>query len=221
MKRLAIIPARGGSVRIPQKNIRPFLGKSMILRAIATAMAAEIFDKIVVSTDCPEVESAAWAASHAAMGEVPARTHLPGRFGIHHRPRCDGSMGTQEVAAMVLRDEHFFDAACVIYPCTPLLQPEDLRNGWDQLLRQHARYAFSVQKSPLADAGAYYWGWRGAFLAGLPLIDVYTVMVPLPSERVCDINTPEDWARAEAMYKALRCAEPARTEPTFQMGQHV
>lgn len=187
MKRVAILPARGGSVRVPRKNIRAFHGRPMISYPIDAARRSELFDAIVVSTDDEEIADVA-----QGLGAQ-----------VHWRQHCDGTMGTQEIAAKVLREVEWFDAACVIYPCSPLLLPSDLTLGWSMLTEQHARYVMTVQTDPLADAGCFYWGWRGAFIAGLPLIDIRTAMLPLPRDRCIDINTLDDMERAAKMYSAL------------------
>jgi N-acylneuraminate cytidylyltransferase len=112
----------------------------------------------------------------------------------------DGSKGTQEVARDVLMDMPDVDEACVIYATSPLLVPSDLVRGHAVLQRTGALFAMSVQTSPLADAGCFYWGKADAFRICAPLIDSHTVMVPMPAGRCCDINVEADWIKAEQMY---------------------
>lgn len=188
--KVAIIPARGGSVRIPRKNVRQFRGKSMLLYAIDAAKESGLFDLIVVSTD--DTEIATYAFEFDAM--VVPREH------------DDGSIGTQEIAARVLDQLDLHGSACVIYPCTPLLNADLLKLGWSYLLRPDAKcFARSVGPDG-QDAGCFYFGWSRAFRARCQLDAFHTIDVPLPAEQVCDINTPEDWARAESMFDALRRA---------------
>lgn len=184
---LAIIPARGGSRRIPRKNIRPFFGKPIIAYAIDVAKQAGVFRDIIVSTDDDEI--ALIALSHGAK--------------VLQRLQDDGSRGTQDVAAEVIEKTGHEGLACVIYPTTPLLEPMDLIRGLHAVQRAGVLYSFSIGTEPLADAGGFYWGRHWAFKNRVPLLDVGTVMVPMPANRVCDINTEEDWRQCEQMYQEL------------------
>lgn len=191
---IAIIPARGGSQRIPHKNVREFHGKPIIAYSIESARASGLFDKIIVSTD--DVKIARIADNHGAM--------------IHIRPAAlaQDEVGTQEVVKAVLetigRRAKPNGYACCIYATAPLMTADDLRRGYNIILKRLASFAFSVGTDPLQDAGQWYWGRVSAFLESVPLIDEQTVMVPIDRRRVCDINTEEDWARAEAMFISIR-----------------
>lgn len=190
--RIAILPARGGSVRIPGKNIRPFRGQPMLRYPIAAAQASGLFDLIVVSTDSHLIANVAFQAGCTV---VP-------------READDGSAGTQEIAARVLDalDVHG-GAACVIYPCSPLLGPGHLQEGWARLLGPDLTKCFVRSADGLGnDAGCFYFGWVRAFRDRKPLDAWTTVDVALPAGRAIDINTEADWARAEAMYDAMRRA---------------
>lgn len=190
--RLAIIPARGGSRRVPRKNCRDFMGKPMLTYPLDAAKASGLFDLIVVSTD--DAEIAALAFQHGA-------TVVP-------READDGSTGTQEIAARVLdRLELHGAAACVLYPCTPLLLPQDIRAAWETLLQPDIQKCFVRAVGPDGkDAGAMYWGWIRAFRDRRPLDAFNTHDFVMPAERVCDVDWPKDWARAESMFKALHGA---------------
>ncbi len=193
MSSVAIIPARGGSQRIPRKNVRDFCGRPIIEYSIETAIKSELFESVVVSTDDEEI------------GEISRKAGALVMF----RPPCDGSMGTQEVARLVLHQLPIMTTtACIVYATAPLLLPSDLEEGFHALMEPGCRFAMSVSDSPLTDAGAYYWGWTQAFLSGSPLIAPHTAMVPLPADRVCDINTHADWTTATYLYQALRRAQP-------------
>jgi len=126
---------------------------------------------------------------------------------VYMRPRALGAdeVGTQEVMRDALHHLPPCFYACCIYPTAPLMSIADLREGLEAI-RPGAggfAYAFSVNIDPLHDAGQFYWGHAKAFMAGAPLVSYYSRMVPVAADRVCDINTPEDWARAEAMYLQL------------------
>ena len=193
--RVAIIPARSGSVRIPSKNWRMFRGQPMLLYPIQAAQASGLFDLIVVSTDSHLIANIAFQAGCTV---VP-------------RPADDGSTGTQEIAARVLDQLDIHDGACcVLYPCSPLLLPDDLRDGWHALLAPaslNRSYAMSVGPDG-QDAGCWYWGWTLHHRARRPLDDYTAVKVEMPAERVQDINTIDDWTAAEAKFDALRRATP-------------
>jgi pseudaminic acid cytidylyltransferase len=189
--RIAIIPARGGSRRVPRKNVREFCGAPMLAHPLLVAQHSSLFDLVVVSTD--DAEIAACAFRYGAV--------------VIPRPLDDGTVGTQEIAARVLDQLQVTGGvACVIYPCTPLLDVPHLKQGYARLLHPDARcFARSVGPDG-QDAGCYYWGWVRAFRDRRPLDEFNASDVVLPAERVCDINTPEDWARAESMFDALRRA---------------
>ena len=201
---VAIIPARGGSKRIPGKNTRLFHGKPILAYSIETARASNCFDKIIVSTEDEKVKAVA-----RAYGAK-----------IHNRAAslADDLTGTQAVARAALAwwaanpncTEPEF--ACCIYATCPLMTANDLRAGL-QALRFNAGIDYVYTIGPdRVDAGQFYWGRPKSFLAEVPLHG-NSFLLELPPERVCDINTEEDWARAEAMYQELqecRVEEEAR-----------
>jgi pseudaminic acid cytidylyltransferase len=197
MKTICIIPARGNSVRIPRKNIKPFHGKPIMLYSIETAQRSMLFDEIIVSTDDAEISKVARRA---------------GATVFWRRGMDDGTKGTQEVAADVLREKPA-GMACVLYATAPLIQSEDLLVGWQAMAGLQAFnsicYAMSVNIES-EDIGGFYWGFGHSFATGLPLGSRpswrHTTPLFVPDERCCDINTPEDWARAESMFEALRRA---------------
>lgn len=189
--RTAIIPARGGSKRIPQKNIREFFGKPIMAYAIETVQKSNLFDRIIVSTDC------------MAIAEVAEQYGVE----VFERQADDGTRGTQDVAAEIINGWYVeeCDTTCVIYPTSPLLLPTDLIQAAIYLTgNKAALYVMSVQQEPLADAGCFYFGRTWAFQIGMSLIDTRTIMYPLPAERCCDINTPDDWTRAEQLYQRMQ-----------------
>jgi N-acylneuraminate cytidylyltransferase len=228
---IAIIPARGGSKRIPRKNLKPFDGVPMIARSIQTALDCGLFSRVVVSTDDEEI--AALARTHGA--QVPF---------MRPAALADDFTGTAAVivhALQALREQGSqFDYACCIYATAPLLQARFLEQGL-QLLQQHPdkSFAFSVcdfgfpvqraltmdhqgaltalypefrntrsQDLPAAyqDAGQFYWGRSNAWLRGEVLYSPASLPVILPRHLVQDIDTSEDWKRAEYLYAALKAS---------------
>lgn len=184
--RLAIVPARGGSVRIPRKNIREFWEYPIIGFTIHTLQDCKLFDEVVVSTDDEQI--AAVAVTFGAK--------------IHWRETDDGTRGTQEVAKMVLdarADVADDDLACVMYATAPLVKPADLICA-AKCLGFGDAFVMAVGTEPLRDAGAFYLGLAAEFRTSHPLIHIDTRMYPLPENRICDINTEEDWTRAEQLY---------------------
>jgi pseudaminic acid cytidylyltransferase len=227
---VAIIPARGGSKRIPRKNIRPFLGKPIIAYSIEAARDAGMFDRIIVSTDDPEIAEVANA--HGA--ETPFL-----------RP-ADISDDQTDTAAVVKHTLEWLRTsgasaqyACCIYATAPFVRATDLQEGFNQLAASSKAFAFSVTSFPFPiqralkligdgvtpfapehaetrsqdleeayhDAGQFYWGRAAAFLAGLPLFAPSSIPIVLPRHRVQDIDTEEDWVRAEHLFRAIQASE--------------
>lgn len=200
MRPIAVIPARGGSQRIPRKNIRSFHGKPIIAYSIQTAIESGLFDRIVVSTDDREI------------AEIAV---LYGATDIHERRPEDAvnEVGTQEVMAKVLEDYAGLyepEFVCCIYATAPLMLAKDLHKGLRILeADKDAAFVFPVGLEPTRDAGAWYWGRRLEFLRRYPMAHPASFTDPriykmvLPEERICDINTIEDLERAEALYGEL------------------
>ena len=224
---VAIIPARGGSKRIPRKNIRAFAGKPIIAYSISAAQKSGLFDRIVVSTDDAEI---------AAVGrDCGAETPF-----VRPPELSDEHTGTVAVTghALTWLAEHGYDAeiACCVYATAPFVTAEDLGRGYDVLLRTRKNYAFTVTsfEFPIQravritadgdivpfypqwmewrsqdleeahhDAGQFYWGRAEAFRRRLSLYSGQSAPIVLPRYRVQDIDTPEDWKQAELMYASL------------------
>lgn len=191
MTRVAIIPARGGSVRIPRKNIRDFMGKPMMQWPIEAAKASGLFDRIIVSTDDHAVTALAFELDCV----------------IHPRAEDDGSTGTQELAGQILEAWPDVTEACVIYPCSPMLTAEDLRQAWAVyeagIVGVHP-YVVSCDQE-LQDVGCFYFGDAWTFRERVPL-EGHTCWLRMDPARFIDINTESDWLQAEAMFTALRRA---------------
>lgn len=222
--RIAVIPARGGSKRIPRKNIKEFCGKPMIAWAITTALESGLFDHVIVSTDDEEIA----AISRQWGAETP-----------FSRPAelADDLTPTVPVIAHAVKaclDQAWeVEYACCIYPCAPFLQVDDLIIAFDLLQKNNAdfvypvtEYAHPIQRamrqlpsgqmqfiSPeneltrtqdleksYHDSGQFYWGRASAWLEHRRM-HTDGLGMTIPSWRVVDIDSMDDWKRAEDIYK--------------------
>jgi pseudaminic acid cytidylyltransferase len=233
---VAVIPARGGSKRIPRKNVRAFAGLPMIAHSITSALGSGLFDRVIVSTDDDEI------------AEVAERYGAVAPF---RRPPTlsDDHTGTAPVIAHAvawLRErETTPSAVCCIYATAPFMRAEDLARGlallqtgaWSYVFSATS-YAFPVQRSfhertdhgiemlwpehlntrsqdlpeALHDAGQFYWGAPDAWSSVKPIFGTHSTIVRVPRWRVQDIDTLEDWAHAELLWQVLQggSAEDAR-----------
>jgi pseudaminic acid cytidylyltransferase len=226
--KIAIIPARGGSKRIPRKNIRSFAGKPIIAYSISAAQDSRLFDRVIVSTDDEEIATVA--------REFGAETPFT-------RPAAlaDDFTGTNTVAKhaiqWLLEQGCAIEYACCIYATAPFLRTRYLRMGLDKLIASDKSFAFSVTSFPFPiwravrilpdgtvdavypensskrsqdleeayhDAGQFYWGTARAFLDEVVTFSPASVPVVLPRYLVHDIDTLEDWKRAELMFEVLQ-----------------
>ncbi|WP_417539282.1 pseudaminic acid cytidylyltransferase [Marinobacter sp.] len=227
MSTVAIIPARGGSKRIPRKNIKEFFGKPMIAWSIEAARESGCFDRIVVSTDDAEIAEIARQFGAETPFMRPAQL-------------SDDYTGTVPVirhAVEWLADKGDpVSEACCLYATAPFISPEDLRRGKELLRTEACSYAFSVTSYAFPiqrairitgegrvdmfnpehfqtrsqdleeawhDAGQFYWGTAHAWKEERPIFSENAVPVTLPRHRVQDIDTPEDWVRAEWLFRAI------------------
>jgi pseudaminic acid cytidylyltransferase len=221
---VAIIPARGGSKRIPYKNIKPFCGKPMIAYAIDAAKDSGLFDEIVVSTDDEAIADVArqYGASVPFMRPAALADDITGTTPVVHH------------ALKMIEAEKKYQYACCIYATCPLIQISFLRQAYRALEQEPGKsfafsmtsFAFPVQRAlkiepniePLFpefinqrsqdlvegyhDAGQFYWGRVSAYMQGLPMFSDHAIPIILPRYLVQDIDTEEDWAQAELLYKA-------------------
>ena len=181
---VCIIPARGGSTRIPRKNIRPLAGRPIIAYSIENAQ--RVCTRVIVSTEDAEIAQLA-----RDMGaEVHQRSFEMAR----------NDVGTQEVAKHVLDELRIRRTArvLVLYPCAPLVGAWHLQMA---LARHH--YVVAIGSDPLADAGAFYAGRCADFRDAVPLWNDSTSVIVLPPALVCDVNTADDWERLENKYDML------------------
>jgi N-acylneuraminate cytidylyltransferase len=224
---LAIIPARGGSKRIPRKNIKEFAGRPMIDWSIRAAIESDRFDRIIVSTDDVEIAETV----RQLGGEVPF---------LRPAELADDYTGTSDVIRHAIRwiaqNDRMPGRVCCIYATAPFLRADDIAKGCDLLEESGAEfvfsatsYAFPIQRAirltperrvemlmpdqfgirsqdleeAYHDAGQFYWGRSEAWLSGKPVFSLSATALVLPRYRVQDIDTPDDWLRAELMFKAL------------------
>ncbi|MBP4034491.1 pseudaminic acid cytidylyltransferase [Aeromonas sp. PrichA-15] len=227
---LAIIPARGGSKRIPGKNIRPFAGVPMIVHSIRAAQDAGCFDQIIVSTD------------DELIAEVALQYGASVPF-IRPPDLADDHAGTQEVIAHAINwaisQGWQLGSVCCLYATAPFVRADDLRTGQNILEEGHQHFVFSAttfdyspyrgfirsgdgvemlfpehfptrsQDLPevLHDAGQFYWGKPTAWLTEQRLFSANASPLMLPRHRVQDIDTLEDWRRAELLWQLLKQEE--------------
>lgn len=224
--RIAVIPARGGSKRIPRKNIKPFAGKPMIAYAIGAARDCGAFDHIIVSTDDREIAEIA----RSVGAETPFSR--PPEFSDDFTPTVPVVAHAIEACRDLGWDVR---QACCIYPGVPFIESGDLLTALRLLDEGVAAYTFPVTgfPSPIQralkrggdghvapfnpeyastrtqdlepayfDAGQFYWGAAQAWTDGLNIHQNGACIV-LPEWRVVDIDTPADWERAEAMHRVL------------------
>jgi N-acylneuraminate cytidylyltransferase len=225
--KVAVIPARGGSKRIPRKNIRDFAGRPMLAYPVAAARRSGLFDRVIVSTEDEEIA----AVARACGAETP-----------FCRPAAlaDDHTGTDAIVRHALEwlaaQGSPAEYACCIYATAPFLDAAVLREGYRRLVDSGREFAFSVTSFPFPiqralrlhadgaveamqpenifrrsqdlepafhDAGQFYWGRARAFLNEVVTFSPASTAVLLPRHRVQDIDTEEDWRRAELMYRAL------------------
>lgn len=226
MKKLAIIPARGGSKRIPKKNIKLFCGQPIIAYSIQVAKESGLFDSIIVSTDDENIARIA--------REYGAKTPF-----MRPSELSDDFTGTGAVTAHAL--EYFksqnenFDFCCTIYATAPFLQANTLKQSFNELIASQAKYCFGATSYPYPiwrsfsvnenkrcemffkenfdkrsqdlqdayhDAGQFYWD-NLKLNSDKNIFQGDSIAHILPRTAVQDIDTKEDWDMAELLYKAI------------------
>lgn len=226
--RVCVVPARGGSKRVPRKNVRPFGGLPMITHPIRAALESGCFDRVIVSTDDPEIADVA----RGAGAEVPfirppelSDDHATSIAVIEHAAHWLAAHGPQPT--------HI----CCLYATAPFVAPEHLQQAHDLLMSSGANYCFPVTSFAFPpqralrrldtggvqmlepayeltrsqdlveachDAGAFYWGTYAAWVSGASIYSPNSATLVLPRHLVQDIDTEEDWNFAEILYRCLR-----------------
>ena len=227
MATICVIPARGGSKRLPRKNVRPFRGQPMIAWSIQAALNSGCFDQVVVSTDDHEIADVA-----REYGASIPFLRPPGL--------ADDFAETTDVVVHAIEELASRDCnpslVCCLYATAPFVRPEDLRSGHALWLAQEpsrpvftaATYPFPIQRAfvmnvegcaemlqpdcyqmrsqdlPEAyhDAGQFYWADHTQWLEK-PQFSRGTVPLILPRWRVQDVDTAEDWRQAELLHQML------------------
>jgi len=226
LKALAVIPARGGSKRIPRKNVKPFLGQPILKYSLDAARAAGIFDEVMVSSDDPEILELARALGASVPFTRSAETA--------------GDLATTAAVILEVLDAYQqrgqrFDLVCCLYPTAPLIRTRRLLEAWALLDETGAdcaltvtRFSFPIwrafrvddgrvrfewpenairrsQDLPPAyhDCGQFYFLNVPAFRRHQCLIMPHTVPVVVPESETQDIDTDEDWTLAELKYRHL------------------
>ena len=221
-RKLALIPARSGSKRIPHKNIKDFCGKPIISYSICTALESKLFNEVIVSTDSEQIADI--ARSYGA--NVPF---------LRPKALSDDFTSTAKVAKHAITKLNLDDndLLCVIYPTAPLLKTESIARTLEILLADSNKlfafcavaYDYNPYRSFLLssgspemlfpahytmrsqdlcpvfhDAGQLYWGRAYAWRKELPIFARHSGAIILNEHEVQDIDTPEDWLMAEMKY---------------------
>jgi N-acylneuraminate cytidylyltransferase len=226
--KLCVIPARGGSKRIPRKNIKEFCGQPMIAYSIQAAKQSGCFDKIIVSTDDQEIADV--AKSYGA--DVPF---------MRPEELANDYAGTIPVIKHAIewfeQDDQSPELVCCLYATAPFVQAEAIQQALQKLQTTQADYCFTATSFPFPiqraikltknervemfypenfsarsqdleeayhDAGQFYWGKAEAWKSEIPLFSNKATAYVLPRHLVQDIDTLEDWKRAELMYQLLK-----------------
>lgn len=227
MSSIAIITARGGSKRIPRKNIKEFLGKPIILYSIEAALTSGVFDEVMVSTDDEEIAQIAKAAG----ASVP----------FMRSEKTAGDFATtadviEEVLEKYAKKGKTFDYACILYPTAPFVTDEKLKKAMEMLQREDAdsvlpivQYSFPPQRAFVSENGKIRFGNEQfaktrtqdlepmyhdsgqfccfkteLFLDKHMLVTDNTLGIVCQESEVQDIDNYEDWYLAELKYKMMK-----------------
>jgi len=227
---LAVIPARGGSKRIPRKNIKMFHGQPMIAWSIQAAIDSGCFDEVWVSTDDEEI--AAVAQAYGAKVPFLRPAHLSDDFAT------TADVMSHAVEEFGKINHALPDYICCLYATAPFVTKADLVQGLEKIKNNsNLNYVFSATTYPFPiqraiklneydtvemfsqqyfnvrsqdleeawhDAGQFYWGTAEAWLNKAMIFSTQSRVVELPRFRVQDIDTQEDWDRAEWLFKAIQ-----------------
>jgi len=226
VKSVAIIPARGGSKRIPHKNIKEFYGKPIIAYTIERALKSGLFVDVIVSTDDSQIASIAkkFGATCTSLRSPELSDDYSSTVSV-----------IQSEIWKLSSDLNKVENICCMYPATPLLQGHYIAEGFDIIKENHWDYVFAAVKSsvpflrnfklsekrgvamffpqfeesrsqdlPISfqDAGQFYWGKRDAWASAKPIFSSKSTIVELPGDTVIDIDTFDDWETAKKLFEA-------------------
>jgi N-acylneuraminate cytidylyltransferase len=225
---ICIIPARGGSKRIPRKNIKNFCGQPIISWSIETALNCKFFSRVIVSTDDKEIAK----ISQRYGAEVPF---------MRSESLSDDYTGTVPVIKNAINllemNNEKVNFVCCLYPTAPFIEVSYLEEGLNKLIENNASYSISMTSFPYPiqrsfkltknnriemffpeninkrsqdleqcfhDAGQFYWGKRSSWLEEESILDQKTVPIYIPRYKVQDIDNEEDWIQAERIFSKYR-----------------
>ena len=225
---ICVIPARGGSKRIPRKNIKEFNGKPIIVYSIEAAFESNCFDQVIVSTDDNEIKEV--AKKYGARVPFVRPAELSNDF-----------TGTLPVVKHAIEwfenNNNTIENVCCLYATAPFIQSKIISEAYQQLISSKSDYCFSVTsfsfpiqrairitqddkvdmfypenfnarsqdlEEACHDAGQFYWGKADAFLKNLPMYSHHATAFLMPRYRVQDIDTEEDWETAELLFRAIQ-----------------
>ena len=223
---ICIIPARGGSKRIPKKNIKLFNGKPIIAYSIETAISSQCFDDVIVSTDSEDIATVAkkYGATVPFIRPKELSDYVTGTMAV-----------TNHAIDWCIQNLQKPDFVCCLYATAPFVTTNTLQDSFQALLKSKKNYCFSMTSFPYPiqralkmkneelsmfypeyltarsqdleesyhDAGQFYWGRTDAFLNKLPTFSQHAQPFILPRYLVQDIDTLEDWQTAEYMHKSI------------------
>lgn len=226
MNRIAIIPARGGSKRIPKKNIKEFCGKPIIAYSIQAALDSKLFDEVMVSTDSDEVKGIAehYGATVPFMRSEATSNDYASTADV-----------LKEVMSEYEKGGRIFESFCCIYPTAPFVTPEKLRDAYALLISDDVYnvvpmvpFSFPPQRGMvrdgdfikpaypefinkrsqdlveiLHDCGQFYWSKTKEFLLNPSILSNHTVPFIVSDTEVQDIDNPSDWELAELKYNYM------------------
>jgi pseudaminic acid cytidylyltransferase len=225
---ICVIPARGGSKRIPRKNIKIFCGKPIIAYSIDAAIKSGCFDKVIVSTDDDEISEV--AKDYGAEVPFIRPAEISNDFAgtnpvISHAFNCMESQG------------NVINHICCLYATAPFIESSSISNAYKKFKEANADFCYSVTSFPFPiqraikirkngnvelfqpehyhsrsqdldeayhDAGQFYWGTKQAFNSENSILSEVVIPYILPRHLVQDIDSYEDWTRAEIMYEVIQ-----------------
>lgn len=226
--RIAVIPARAGSKRIPRKNIREFAGKPIIAWPIEAALESDLFDSVIVSTDDEEIANV--SLSFGATVPFVRPSNLADDF-------SDTKAVVRHAISVLGFERDFASQICCIYPTSVFVTPEYLKHGLNLLNAKKCHFTLSItgvdarvlrsftqdsagrlkmvfpenynkrtqDLSPLfCDAAQFYWGSVSAWQGAEPFFSENSLGVSLDSSRVADIDTEVDWVSAEKIFQSIK-----------------
>jgi pseudaminic acid cytidylyltransferase len=225
---ICIIPARGGSKRIPRKNIKNFCGKPIIAYSIASALESKIFDHVIVSTDDDEIAK----TSIKYGASVPFIR--PESLSDDYTTSIDVIEHTH---SWVQENFGSVNLICTLYATAPFTTSKDLLNAYEEILKHQdcqavfpiVEFDFPIQRAiklsddgsiemfqpenlltrsqdlekAYHDAGQFYWMKSEFIGSGISLFSDIARTIKIPHYRVQDIDTNDDWIRAEFIFKAM------------------